>query len=50
MCIRDRHYIFGNAFYAMEYTVLAQAPEIDIDLPIPGKDFVDNWRVLSMSE
>ncbi len=39
------HYIFGNAFYVMEYAVLAQAPEIDIDLPIPGKDFVDNWRV-----
>ena len=42
------HYIFGNAFYVMEYAVLAQAPEIDIDLPIPGKDFVDNWRVRSM--
>jgi ubiquinone/menaquinone biosynthesis C-methylase UbiE len=39
------HWIFGNAFYVMEYTVTAQAPEIDIDLPIPGKDFVDNWRL-----
>ncbi|GAB2800161.1 hypothetical protein GCM10027275_52730 [Rhabdobacter roseus] len=39
------HWIFGNAFYAMEYTVSAQAPEIDIDLPIPGKDFVDTWRL-----
>lgn len=39
------HWIFGNAFYVMEYTVSAQAPEIDVDLPIPGKDFVDNWRL-----
>jgi ubiquinone/menaquinone biosynthesis C-methylase UbiE len=39
------HYIFGNAFYVMEYTVGAKAPEIDVDLPIPGKDFVDNWRL-----
>ncbi len=39
------HYIFGNAFYVMEYTVTAKAPEIDIDLPIPGKDFADNWRL-----
>ncbi|WP_221389624.1 class I SAM-dependent methyltransferase [Dyadobacter sp. NIV53] len=39
------HYVFGNAFYIMEYRVTAKAPEVDIDLPIPGKDFVDNWRV-----
>lgn len=39
------HYIFGNCFYVMEYTVAAQAPQIDVDLPIPGKDFVDNWRI-----
>ena len=39
------HWVFGNAFYVMEYTVTAKAPEIDIDLPIPGKDFVDNWRL-----
>lgn len=39
------HWIFGNAFYVMEYVVSAKAPEIDIDLPIPGKDFVDNWRL-----
>jgi ubiquinone/menaquinone biosynthesis C-methylase UbiE len=39
------HYVFGNAFYVMEYTVTAKAPEVDIDLPIPGKDFVDNWRL-----
>lgn len=39
------HWIFGNAFYVMEYVVTAKAPEIDIDLPIPGKDFVDNWRL-----
>ncbi|WP_229311233.1 class I SAM-dependent methyltransferase [Larkinella soli] len=38
------HYIFGNAFYVMEYTVGEKAPEVDIDLPMPGKDFVDNWR------
>lgn len=38
-------YVFGNAFYIMEYRVTAQAPEVDIDLPIPGKDFVDNWRI-----
>ena len=44
------HWIFGNAFYVMEYKVAAQAPEIDIDLPIPGKDFVDNWRRRSMIE
>jgi len=39
------HYVFGNAFYVMEYNVTAKAPEIDIDLPIPGKDFVDNWKL-----
>ena len=39
------HYIFGNCFYVMQYTVAAQAPEVDVDLPIPGKDFVDNWRL-----
>ncbi|MCF2504148.1 class I SAM-dependent methyltransferase [Dyadobacter sp. CY107] len=39
------HYVFGNAFYVMEYRVTANAPEVDIDLPIPGKDFVDNWRL-----
>ena len=39
------HYVFGNAFYIMEYRVTAKAPEVDIDLPIPGKDFVDNWRL-----
>jgi ubiquinone/menaquinone biosynthesis C-methylase UbiE/uncharacterized protein YbaR (Trm112 family) len=39
------HWIFGNAFYVMDYTVTAQAPEIDVELPIPGKDFVDNWRI-----
>ncbi|GAB3931610.1 class I SAM-dependent methyltransferase [Larkinella terrae] len=39
------HWIFGNAFYVMEYKVGAKAPEVLIDLPMPGKDFVDNWRV-----
>lgn len=39
------HYVFGNAFYIMEYKVTAQAPEVDIELPIPGKDFVDNWKI-----
>ncbi|TLU99984.1 class I SAM-dependent methyltransferase [Dyadobacter luticola] len=39
------HYVFGNAFYIMEYRVTAKAPEVDIDLPIPGKDFVDTWRI-----
>ena len=39
------HYVFGNAFYIMEYKVTAMAPEVDIDLPIPGKDFVDTWRL-----
>ncbi|GAA4407817.1 hypothetical protein GCM10023187_28890 [Nibrella viscosa] len=39
------HYIFGNAYYVMEYVVADKAPEVDIDLPIPGKDFVDTWRL-----
>jgi ubiquinone/menaquinone biosynthesis C-methylase UbiE len=39
------HWIFGNAFYVMEYIVTEKTPEIDIDLPIPGKDFLDNWRL-----
>ena len=39
------HWIFGNAFYVMEYTVAAQAPQVDVELPMPGKDFVDNWRI-----
>jgi hypothetical protein len=29
----------------MQYTVAAKAPEIDVELPIPGKDFVDNWKL-----
>ncbi len=39
------HWIFGNAFYVMDFTVTAEAPEVDVDLPMPGKDFVDNWRL-----
>jgi ubiquinone/menaquinone biosynthesis C-methylase UbiE/uncharacterized protein YbaR (Trm112 family) len=38
-------YIFGNAFYVMDYRVTENAPEVDIELPIPGKDFVDNWKI-----
>lgn len=36
-------YIFGNAFYVLDY-VVGEVPTVDVDLPIPGKDFVDNWR------
>jgi ubiquinone/menaquinone biosynthesis C-methylase UbiE len=39
------HWIFGNAFYVMEYTVGAKAPVVDVDWPMPGKDFLDNWRI-----
>lgn len=39
------HWIFGNAFYVMEYTVGAKPPEVDVDWPMPGKDFLDNWRI-----
>ncbi|MGA0559320.1 class I SAM-dependent methyltransferase [Larkinella sp. VNQ87] len=39
------HWIFGNAFYVMEYTVGEKAPEVLIDLPMPGKDFADTWRI-----
>lgn len=39
------NWIFGNAFYVLSYTVGAKAPEVNIDLPIPGKDFVDTWRI-----
>ena len=39
------HYIFGNAFYVMEYVVAETAPQINVNLPIPGKDFVDTWRI-----
>ena len=39
------HYIFGNAFYVMEFRVAKNEPEIDIELPMPGKDFVDNWKL-----
>ncbi len=44
------HYIFGNAFYVMEYVVGEKAPEVNVDLPIPGKDFVDTWRIRSEKE
>jgi ubiquinone/menaquinone biosynthesis C-methylase UbiE len=39
------HWIFGNAFYVMEYVVGEKAPQVLVDLPIPGKDFIDNWRL-----
>ncbi|QRR02884.1 class I SAM-dependent methyltransferase [Dyadobacter sandarakinus] len=39
------HYVFGNAFYVMEFRVTANPPEVDVDLLMPGKDFVDNWRI-----
>ncbi len=41
------HYIFGNAFYVMEYVVGETGPVVNVDLPIPGKDFVDTWRIRS---
>jgi ubiquinone/menaquinone biosynthesis C-methylase UbiE len=41
------HYIFGNAFYVMEYVVGETAPQVNVDLPIPNKDFVDTWRIRS---
>ncbi len=44
------HWIFGNAFYVLEYVVLDKAPEIDVEHPMPGKDFVDNWRVRAEKE
>lgn len=44
------HYIFGNAFYVMEYVVAETAPRVNVDLPIPGKDFVDNWRLRAEKE
>jgi ubiquinone/menaquinone biosynthesis C-methylase UbiE len=37
-------YIFGNAFYVMDY-VVGEVPTVNVDLPIPGKDFVDTWRL-----
>lgn len=44
------HWIFGNAFYVMEYTVGEKAPEVNVDLPMPGKDFVDTWRIRAEKE
>lgn len=44
------HWIFGNAFYVLEFVVTENEPEIDIDLPMPGKDFVDNWRARAEKE
>jgi ubiquinone/menaquinone biosynthesis C-methylase UbiE len=41
------HYIFGNAFYVMEYAVGETAPQVNVDLPIPDKNFVDTWRIRS---
>jgi ubiquinone/menaquinone biosynthesis C-methylase UbiE len=43
------HYVFGNAFYVMDYTVGETAPVVNVDLPIPGKDYVDTWRKRSLS-
>lgn len=39
------NWIFGNAFYVLSFVVGAKAPEVNIDLPIPNKDFVDTWRI-----
>jgi ubiquinone/menaquinone biosynthesis C-methylase UbiE len=39
------HYVFGNAYYVMEYVVGETIPTVDVDLPIPNKDFVDTWRI-----
>jgi ubiquinone/menaquinone biosynthesis C-methylase UbiE len=44
------HWIFGNAFYVLEFVVSENAPQIDIDHPMPGKDFIDNWRVRAAKE
>ncbi len=38
------HWIFGNAFYVLEYNVGNTAPIVNVDLPIPNKNFIDNWR------
>ncbi len=43
------HYIFGNAFYVMEYVVGETTPVVNVDLPIPGKDFVDTWRIRAVT-
>jgi ubiquinone/menaquinone biosynthesis C-methylase UbiE len=40
----ELHWIFGFGYYVMAYTKTATSPEVNVDLPIPGKDFVDNWR------
>lgn len=41
LCLR---WIFGNAFYVMEYTK-GIVPTVNVDLPIPGKEFIDTWRI-----
>ena len=39
------NWIFGGGFYVMSFTVADAAPEVDLALPMPGKDFVDNWQL-----
>ncbi len=39
------HWIFGFGYYVLSYAKTDKAPEVNVNLQIPGKDFEDNWRI-----
>lgn len=41
----ELHWIFGFGYYVMAYNKTELKPEVDVNLPMPGKDFEDNWRL-----
>lgn len=43
----ELHWIFGFAYYVMAYNKTEMAPEVDVNLQIPGKNFEDNWKIRS---
>ncbi|MFN3490562.1 MAG: methyltransferase type 11, partial [Emticicia sp.] len=38
-------WIFGNGYYVLDFKKTKKAPTVNVNLPIPNKDFVDNWKL-----
>lgn len=38
-------WFFGNAFYVISFIKSENIPSVNTTLPIPNKDFVDNWKL-----
>lgn len=41
----EMHWIFGSGYYVLAFEKTNEAPEVNINLQIPGKGFEDNWRI-----